>query len=124
MGLEQIQAGQNTTEDAAGTNSSWTSSGSNRWSWNIMVILITCIANKVVRATSEKLYFQLLFLLMNSKRLPSWKTEFMNAEVQKISKSATEKIQMGKMREKSELYTEKKTVSAPLTTTQIQPDLQ
>lgn len=28
MGLVQIQAGQNTTEDAAGSNSSWTSSGS------------------------------------------------------------------------------------------------
>lgn len=47
---------------------------------------------KVVWAVSEKRYFQLLFLLMNSKRLPSWKTDFMNAEVPKRSKSVAEKI--------------------------------
>lgn len=47
---------------------------------------------KVVWAVSEELYFQLLFSLMNSRRLPSWKTEFTNAEVPKRSKSVTEKI--------------------------------
>lgn len=47
---------------------------------------------KVVWAILEKLYLKLLFLVMNSKRLSSWKTEFMNAEGQKGSKLVSQKI--------------------------------